>query len=492
MQEGLYNNLPGIMASQRRTKQNLACFLNDKIFDSSFKNTSTETSENNISCGKKVSLNNTTTTTKNEINTTTDSNTLTNSNIKKGNRKQKKVASANTLGSAMQSILIDDKLASPTLGGIGKEKKEDYWYYDKESDGFYYEFAGSRGWRKRNKNTPIQSLPQTTQTFKSKNPLPMEIPHPHDNENVPNYFYNEFSTNKSSSSILPSTSSSGSLTNKVYDPHSDGYYYNMGSVEGWKRRTDSVTSSSKNSCSSPIFNNQQSIRSQVQSNESAISYDNEWIINGKEGDNKNINEFGSSAQSTGSSAASSILDEGFRPKFFIPNQNSITSRTYASYFDNLPSNRDQQRLLQHLSKNDSIKQSVYGISINKNNHTRNFDVELQQENNQLGSKINYLKTREPQIFDNVESCTFVDPLYEYNDIFLASDLNKAFSTSECFNDRSNLIDTTNRDVWGFRTTNSDGGSYICGGEETDYKALEQIWQNLDNNLLTGGEIGCTN
>ncbi|CEF62931.1 Hypothetical protein SRAE_1000119800 [Strongyloides ratti] len=486
MQERL-SNFSSIMASQRRTKQNLACFLNDKIFDNSFKNAPTETSENNISCGKKVSLNNTT---KSEINTIESNNTPTNGNVKKGNRKQKKVASANTLGSAMQSILIDDKLASPTLGGgAGKEKKEDYWYYDKESDGFYYEFAGSRGWRKRNKNTPIQSLPQTTQTFKSKNPLPMEIPHPHDNENLPNYFYSEFNTNKS---ILPSTSSSGSLTNKVYDPHSDGYYYNMGSVEGWKRRTDSVTSSSKNSCSSPIFNNQQSIRSQVQSNESAISYDNEWIINGKDGDNKNINEFGSSAQSTGSSAASSILDEGFRPKFFIPNQNSITSRTYASYFDNISTNRNQQRHLQQLPKNDSIKQGSFEIQTNKKNVNRNFDVEMQQENNEINNKLNYFKTREPQMFGNNESCTFIAQNYEYNDVFLASDLNKAFSTSECFNDRSNLIDSTNRDVWGFRTTNSESGSFICGGEETDYKALEQIWQNLDNNLLTGGEIGCTN
>jgi len=28
--------------------------------------------------------------------------------------------------------------------------KEDYWYYDPVSDGFYYEHNGSRGWRKRN------------------------------------------------------------------------------------------------------------------------------------------------------------------------------------------------------------------------------------------------------------------------------------------------------------------------------------------------------
>uniref|UniRef100_A0A0N5BK55 WW domain-containing protein n=1 Tax=Strongyloides papillosus TaxID=174720 RepID=A0A0N5BK55_STREA len=486
MQERLHN-LPTIMASQRRTKQNLACFLSDKIFDNSFKTPSTETAESsNISNCKKMSPN---TVIKNDINTV-ENNTPTSSSIKKGNRKQKKAVSTNTLGSAMQSILVDDKLSSPTSVGVGKEKKEDYWYYDKESDGFYYEFAGSRGWRKRNKNTPIQSLPQTSQTFKSKNPLPMEIPHPHDSENLSNYFYNDFNTNNKT--ILPSTSSSGSLTNKVYDPHSDGYYYNMGSVEGWKRRTDSVTSSSKNSCSSPIFNNQQPIRSQVQSNESAISYDNEWVINnGKDGDSKNINEFGSSVQSTGSSAASSILDEGFQPKFFIPNQNSITSKTYASYFDNISTNKNQH-LLQHPPKNDSGKQSVFDMSINNKNIIRNLDVEMQQENSEITNKFNHFKIREPQVFVNVDPSTYMNQGYEYNDMFLTNDLNKAFSTSECFNDRSNLIDTTNRDVWGFRTTISEGGSYTCGGEETDYKALEQIWQNLDNNLLTGGEIGCTN
>lgn len=29
-------------------------------------------------------------------------------------------------------------------------KDHNYWYYDSNSDGFYYEHMGSRGWRKRN------------------------------------------------------------------------------------------------------------------------------------------------------------------------------------------------------------------------------------------------------------------------------------------------------------------------------------------------------
>uniref|UniRef100_A0A0N4ZTJ5 WW domain-containing protein n=1 Tax=Parastrongyloides trichosuri TaxID=131310 RepID=A0A0N4ZTJ5_PARTI len=482
MQERAQNH-SSIMTSQRRIKQNLACFLNDKIFESNVKSQPSETMENNI-YNKKVLSNNMV---KHDMNTIENTITSSVNNTKKGNRKQKKSVPTNTLGSAMQSILPEDKVVSPIPTSISiKEKKEDYWYYDKESDGFYYEFAGSRGWKKRNKNTPVQSLPQTTQTFKNKILLPMEIPRPHENESMSNFVYNDFTANKPT---LPSTSSSGSLNNKVYDPHSDGYYYNMGSIEGWKRRTDSVTSS-KNSCSSPVFNNQQAIRSQMQSTESAVSFDNEWTINNKDVDNKNINEFGSSIQSTGSSAASSILDEGIQPKFFIPNQNSVTSKTYASYFDNVNSNRHQQQPLQYNYKNDSVKQLEFNSMRRNKTFIHNMDIEMQQENDQLINKFNEFKFKEPQIFNTFD--TYSSQNTEYTDVFLTNDLNKALNTSEYFNDRSNLTDSTNRDVWGFRTTNSNGDTFTCGGEETDYKALEQIWQNLDNNLLTGGEIGCTN
>lgn len=58
MQERLHN-LPTIMASQRRTKQNLACFLSDKIFDNSFKTPSTGIFENsNIVFNIKINFRN--------------------------------------------------------------------------------------------------------------------------------------------------------------------------------------------------------------------------------------------------------------------------------------------------------------------------------------------------------------------------------------------------------------------------------------------------
>ena len=44
------------------------------------------------------------------------------------------------------------------MGHARVNMKEDYWYYDPDSDGFYYEHNGTRGWRKRNPKLHAQML----------------------------------------------------------------------------------------------------------------------------------------------------------------------------------------------------------------------------------------------------------------------------------------------------------------------------------------------
>uniref|UniRef100_A0A7E4W6T4 WW domain-containing protein n=1 Tax=Panagrellus redivivus TaxID=6233 RepID=A0A7E4W6T4_PANRE len=92
-----------------------------------------------------------------------------------------------------------------------KERKEDYWYYDQISDGFYYENNGSRGWRKRNEK--IHGPPPS-----AKKPAEAE-------QKV------QGAPGAAGAPGKP-TPASGIK----YDPASDGYFFEMASVDGWRRR----------------------------------------------------------------------------------------------------------------------------------------------------------------------------------------------------------------------------------------------------------------
>lgn len=67
--------------------------------------------------------------------------------------------------------VVTDPIIQQQLAAIVNKDRENYWYYDPTSDGFYYEHNGSRGWRKRNPklhgNPPLSSgpapLPQKTE-----------------------------------------------------------------------------------------------------------------------------------------------------------------------------------------------------------------------------------------------------------------------------------------------------------------------------------------
>lgn len=75
---------------------------------------------------------------------------------KKGARQRVKKVSVNftIAGSETKDRVtgtsVEEKTPTSQLiaAAVAKDRKEDYWYYDPISDGFYYENNGSRGWKK--------------------------------------------------------------------------------------------------------------------------------------------------------------------------------------------------------------------------------------------------------------------------------------------------------------------------------------------------------
>lgn len=53
-------------------------------------------------------------------------------------------------------------------------QKENYWYYDSNTDGYFYEFCGSRGWRKRNPKIHGNPLPNTAKKVAEGSPQTIE------------------------------------------------------------------------------------------------------------------------------------------------------------------------------------------------------------------------------------------------------------------------------------------------------------------------------
>ncbi|CAJ0582344.1 unnamed protein product, partial [Mesorhabditis spiculigera] len=123
-------------------------------------------------------------------------------------------------GSAPSDALGDEKQKIVT------DFKEDYWYYDVTSDGYYYEQNGAKGWRRRQPNTdPKKYFEQVTNVDK----LPTTTVPP------PNAA-NQLGVDPRALQILQQALYGQQPAYKYYDPNSDGYYYEMASVDGWRKR----------------------------------------------------------------------------------------------------------------------------------------------------------------------------------------------------------------------------------------------------------------
>ncbi|KAK6030732.1 hypothetical protein OSTOST_03127, partial [Ostertagia ostertagi] len=97
---------------------------------------------------------------------------------------------------------------------------EDYWYYDVASDGYYYEQNGAKGWRRRMPNSAMQRIKEQEITqLANGGKLPML----------------NLQTAAQAHALLQSALFSQPAL-KYYDANSDGFFYEMASVDGWKRR----------------------------------------------------------------------------------------------------------------------------------------------------------------------------------------------------------------------------------------------------------------
>lgn len=137
----------------------------------------------------------------------------------------------------------------PTVPQSGANQEE-YWFYDVATDGYYYEQNGAKGWRRRQPNAAVHKA----------NGKEQEVAHMNVNGRgkydqllaaqaaAAHAAYLQHAIQMMSSHQNPSGSSSTGPQNpqmpahlnpptmRYYDPNSDGFYYEMASVDGWKRR----------------------------------------------------------------------------------------------------------------------------------------------------------------------------------------------------------------------------------------------------------------
>jgi len=139
-----------------------------------------------------------------------------------------------SVGSDQQASPLQQHILGMTAQATQEKGRENYWYYDANSDGYFYEFCGSRGWRKRNPklhgnlpaNVPNKAVEENTSVRQTVEKVYVPIPVP--------VFTN-------GSKFFPQAGTSPNI--KYYDPSSDGYVFETASVDGWKKRnTNSATS----------------------------------------------------------------------------------------------------------------------------------------------------------------------------------------------------------------------------------------------------------
>uniref|UniRef100_A0A8R1HY54 Uncharacterized protein n=2 Tax=Caenorhabditis japonica TaxID=281687 RepID=A0A8R1HY54_CAEJA len=118
---------------------------------------------------------------------------------------------------------------------------DEYWFYDVATDGYYYEQNGAKGWRRRQPNAAVH-----------KGAKDQEVAHM--NVNGPSKYNQLLAAQAAAAQVAflqqafhlqskqaaPSTTSPANQpqqpTMRYYDPNSDGFFYEMASVDGWKRR----------------------------------------------------------------------------------------------------------------------------------------------------------------------------------------------------------------------------------------------------------------
>ncbi|CAJ0957079.1 unnamed protein product, partial [Mesorhabditis belari] len=160
-----------------------------------------------------------------------------NQGVKDGNERRKK--RVHRKAKEMQRSRIDSH-TSPSEGSANSESpgdekqkivtdfKEDYWYYDVATDGYYYEQNGAKGWRRRQPNADPKKQQETVASSPTEKVAPTAA-------NPPAATTAGVSVDPRALQLLQQALY-GQPAYKYYDPNSDGYYYEMASVDGWRKR----------------------------------------------------------------------------------------------------------------------------------------------------------------------------------------------------------------------------------------------------------------
>ncbi|TKR86434.1 hypothetical protein L596_011027 [Steinernema carpocapsae] len=152
-----------------------------------------------------------------------------------------------------EHAIPEDKLASANK----EQAKEDYWYYDPVSDGFYYEQNGSRGWRKR---MPANVSLSRAKPFDAMEKLAVAQQQAVAQAQAQAQVQAQ---SQGTAAAAAATTNPQFFTPaiKYYDAVSDGYFYEMASVDGWKKRQPHSSSQSSTSSSSAPMERENSVSS---------------------------------------------------------------------------------------------------------------------------------------------------------------------------------------------------------------------------------------
>ncbi|CAD6198360.1 unnamed protein product [Caenorhabditis auriculariae] len=108
-------------------------------------------------------------------------------------------------------------------------RPEDYWYYDLASDGYYYEQSGAKGWRRRMPNSALLHMKEQEAARASGNNEKMNLMTSQAAAAQAHALFQH-------AMLAQQQAQHQQPAMKYYDPNTDGFFYEMASVDGWKRR----------------------------------------------------------------------------------------------------------------------------------------------------------------------------------------------------------------------------------------------------------------
>lgn len=132
-------------------------------------------------------------------------------------------------------------------GGRGVGGKENYWYYDPVSDGYYYEHNGTRGWRKRNARldaavhaAQMRGIEEAQQKLEQQKKLAeSKAQQQQQQQNVPSLMAAQQLAKLAAPNGNVAPPFGSPMAIKYFDH--EGYFYEMASVDGWRRRPPGTT-----------------------------------------------------------------------------------------------------------------------------------------------------------------------------------------------------------------------------------------------------------